>query len=135
MDLSTAMAIAASGVKAQSARLRVTAQNLANAESTAQAPGGDPYRRRTIGFGPREDRELGVEVVDVTRHGLDSTPFELRHQPGHPAADEVGNVKYPNVNEFVELMDMREAQRSYSANLSVLETTRGMLSRTIEALR
>jgi flagellar basal-body rod protein FlgC len=135
MDLSTAMAIAASGMKAQSARLRVTAQNLANAESTAQVPGGDPYRRRTVSFGPREDRELGTEVVDVTRHGLDPTPFELRHQPGHPAADGAGNVKYPNVNEFVELMDMREAQRSYEANLNSLQLARSMQQRLIDLLR
>ncbi len=135
MDLGTAMRIASSGMKAQSARLRVTAENLANVESTAQAPGGDPYRRKTITFAGRRDRELGAELVDVKRYGVDRSDFELRHEPGHPAADAAGYVKYPNVNTFVELMDMREAQRSYEANLNALGLARSLQQKTIDLLR
>ena len=136
MDLSTAMRIAAAGMKAQSSRLRVTAENLANAQSTAQVAGGDPYRRKTIAFGSREDREAGgAELVEIERYGTDASAFELRHEPGHPAADAAGYVKYPNVNEFVELMDMREAQRSYEAKLKTLELARSMIQRTIDLLR
>jgi flagellar basal-body rod protein FlgC len=135
MDLATAMSIATSGMKAQSARLRVTAENLANAESTAQAPGGDPYRRKTITFDNHLDRELGAQVVEIERYGTDPTPFELVYEPGHPAADTKGCVKRPNVNEFVELMDMREAQRSYEANLNALQLARSMQQRTIDLLK
>ncbi len=135
MDLGTAMRIASSGMKAQSARLRVTAENLANVESTAQAPGGDPYGRKTITFAGRRDRELGAELVDVKRYGVDRSDFELRHEPGHPAADAAGYVKYPNVNTFVELMDMREAQRSYEANLNALGLARSLQQKTIDLLR
>ena len=135
MDLGTAMRIASSGMKAQSARLRVTAENLANVESTAQAPGGDPYRRKTITFAGKRDRELGAELVDVKSYGVNRGDFELRYEPGHPAADAAGYVKYPNVNAFVELMDMREAQRSYEANLNLISATRRMISRTLEILR
>ena len=135
MDLGTAMRIASSGMKAQSARLRVTAENLANVESTAQAPGGDPYRRKTITFAGKRDRELGAELVDVKSYGLDRGDFELRYEPGHPAADTAGYVKYPNVNAFIELMDMREAQRSYEANLSALGVARSLQQKTIDLLR
>jgi flagellar basal-body rod protein FlgC len=135
MDLATAMSIATSGMKAQSARLRVTAENLANAESTAQAPAGDPYRRKTITFDNHLDRELGAQVVEIERYGTDPTPFELVYEPGHPAADAKGYVKRPNVNEFVELMDMREAQRSYEANLNALQLARSMQQRTIDLLK
>ncbi len=135
MDLATAMTIATSGMKVQSARLRVTAENLANAESTAQAPGSEPYRRKTITFDNHLDRELGAELVEIERYGTDQTPFELRYEPGHPAADANGYVKLPNVNEFVELMDMREAQRSYEANLNALQLARSMQQRTIDLLK
>lgn len=136
MDLNTAMRVAASGMKVQSARLRVTAENLANVESTARVPGGDPYRRRTISVGSRPDRELsGAELVDVRRYGTDPRDFELRYLPGHPAADEAGYVKYPNVNAFIELTDMREAQRSYEANLNALQVARSLQQRTIDLLR
>lgn len=135
MDLGTAMKIATSGMKAQSARMRVTAENLANVESTAQAPGGDPYRRKTIAFAGKRDRDLGAELVDVKRYGVDRSDFELRHEPGHPAADAAGYVKYPNVNAFVELMDMREAQRSYEANLSAHGVAKSLQQKTIDLLR
>lgn len=135
MDLTSAMTIAAAGMKVQSARLRVTAENLANAESTSRVPGGDPFRRKTVVFASRRDRESGVELVDVRRYGVDPTDFELRHQPGHPGADAKGYVKYPNVNSLVELADMREAQRSYEANLNALQLARAMIGRTLDLLR
>ena len=135
MDLTSAMTIAAAGMKVQSARLRVTAENLANAESTALAPGGDPFRRKTISFAERRDRATGLELVDVRRYGVDRGDFELRYQPGHPAADKAGYVKFPNVNPLVELSDMREAQRSYEANLNALQLARQMIGRMLDLLR
>jgi len=135
MDLDRALRISAAGMAAQSTRLRVVAENLANRDSTGEAPGADPYRRRTVAFANRVDRAMGVETVAVSRVGRAPGDFPTRYDPGHPAADPRGYVKTPNVDSLVEVMDMREAQRSYSANLSVLETTRGMLTRAIEALR
>jgi flagellar basal-body rod protein FlgC len=135
MDLDRALRISSSGMQAQSARLRVVAENIANRDSTGEAPGADPYRRKTVTFARRLDRAAGVETVQVARIGTDPGAFPQRHDPAHPAADERGYVKTPNVNSLIEVMDMREAQRSYNANLAVLETTRGMLTRTIEALR
>jgi len=135
MDLTSAMTIAAAGMKVQSARLRVTAENLANAESTALAPGGDPFRRKTISFAERRDRATGLELVDVRRYGVDRGDFELRYQPGHPAADPAGYVKFPNVNPLIELSDMREAQRSYEANLNALQLARQMIGRMLDLLR
>jgi flagellar basal-body rod protein FlgC len=135
MDLDRALSISAAGMSAQSTRLRVVAENIANRDSTGQSPGADPYRRKTVSFGSRVDRSLGVETVQVSRFGRDQRDFPERFEPGHPAADARGYVKTPNVDSLVENMDMREANRSYSANLAVLETTRGMLMRAIETLR
>lgn len=135
MDLDRALRISAAGMAAQSTRLRVVAENLANRDSTGEAPGADPYRRRTVTFANRLDRAIGAETVAVSRIGTAAGEFPTRYEPSHPAADARGYVKTPNVDSLVEVMDMREAQRSYSANLSVLETTRGMLTRAIEALR
>lgn len=135
MDLNSAMTIAAAGMKVQSARLRVTAENLANAESTAQTQGGDPFRRKTISFANQRDGASGLDLVEIQRYGVDRSAFPLRHQPGHPAADEQGNVKYPNVNPLIELTDMREAQRSYEANLNALQLARSMIGRTLDILR
>ena len=135
MDLDRALRISAAGMAAQSTRLRVVAENLANRDSTGETPGAEPYRRKTVTFSNRVDRALGAETVQVRRIGTAPGEFPEGHDPGHPAADERGYVKRPNVDSLVEMMDMREAQRSYSANLSVLEVTRGMLTRTIEALR
>lgn len=135
MDLDRALAISAAGMAAQATRLRVVAENIANRESTGNAPGADPYRRRTITFANRLDRELGVETVRVARMGRDASAFPERFEPSHPAADARGYVRLPNVNSLIENMDMREANRSYSANLAVLDTTRQMLMRAIEALR
>ncbi|MDO9709345.1 flagellar basal body rod protein FlgC [Paracraurococcus lichenis] len=135
MDLERALRISAAGMAAQSTRLRVVAENLANRDSTGDAPGADPYRRKTVTFGARLDRSLGAETVAVRQIGTEPGDFPQVHDPSHPAADEKGYVKRPNVDSLVEMMDMREAQRSYSANLSVLEVTRGMLTRAIESLR
>jgi flagellar basal-body rod protein FlgC len=135
MDLDRALRISAAGMAAQSTRLRVVAENLANRDSTGESPGADPYRRRTVDFANRLDRAMGVETVSVSRVGTTQGEFPSRYDPGHPAADANGYVKTPNVDSLVEVMDMREAQRSYSANLSVLETTRAMITRAIEALR
>ncbi|MGI9127076.1 MAG: flagellar basal body rod protein FlgC [Roseomonas sp.] len=135
MDLDRALRIAASGMDMQTRRLRIVAENLANRDTTAETPGGDPYRRKTVTFTNRFDRELGANAPKVRRVGTDPREFNSRFDPSHPAADNRGYVKTPNVNSTIEVMDMREAQRSYSANLSVLEVTRGMLTRTIEAMR
>ena len=135
MDLTSAMSIAAAGMRAQSARLQVTAENLANAESTGLVPGDDPFRRKTVSFAADRDRASGLELVAVREIGEDSRPFELRYQPGHPAADAAGYVKYPNVNPLIELVDMREAQRSYEANLNAMQMARTMLGRTLDLLR
>jgi flagellar basal-body rod protein FlgC len=135
MDLDRALSISAAGMAAQSTRLRVVAENIANRDSTGQSPGADPYRRKTVTFASQMDRELGAETVRVSRVGRDQRDFPERFEPGHPAADARGYVRTPNVDSMVENMDMREANRSYSANLAVLETTRGMLLRAIETLR
>jgi len=135
MDLAKSLRISASGLSAQTTRLKVIAENLANAESTAKVPGGEPYRRKVVSFAATLDRELDAQTVKVGRIAPAAGDLERRYDPSHPAADADGYVLMPNVNPLIEMMDMREAQRSYSANLSVLEVTRGMLTRTIEALR
>lgn len=133
--LATSFGIAASGMKAQATRLRVVAENLANANSTSETPGGDPYRRKTVVFAAALDRAMGAEKVAVKRVGRDTGDFRLSYDPGHPAANADGYVKLPNVNSLVEAMDMREAGRSYEANLNLLQQARGMLGRTIDMLR
>lgn len=135
MDLGQAMQVAAAGMKVQGARMRLVAQNLANAESTAAAPGGEPYRRQTITFANALDRALGTELVAVAKTGVDRSQLPLRHEPGHPAADADGYVLMPNVNPLLELMDMREAQRSFEANLNAMSLARSMIQRTLDLLR
>jgi flagellar basal-body rod protein FlgC len=135
MDINKALSISAAGMDAQTTRLRVIAENIANADSTAATPGGNPYRRKTVSFANTMDRAAGTETVKVSQVGQDPTAFPLRFDPAHPAADANGDVTMPNVNSFVEVMDMREAQRSYSANLQVMQVSRSMLSRTIEMLK
>src|SRR5690554_6838212 len=120
MDLVDALHISAAGMKTQGSRLRVIAENMANADSLAKTPGGDPYRRRVMTFSNELDRSLGIETVRIDRVVADPSEFELRYKPSHPAADERGYVKLPNVNTLIELADMREAQRSYEANLKVI---------------
>jgi flagellar basal-body rod protein FlgC len=135
MDFLKTISVAASGLKAQSGRMRVIAENLANADSTARTPGGDPYRRKVPTFTNTFHRELEAHVVQLGRIRTDQSEFRTRFDPGHPAADEKGEVKLPNVSSLVEQMDMREAQRSYEANLNLVSATRRMISRTIEILR
>lgn len=132
---SDALTIAAAGLRAQSARMRIIAENLANASSTAREPGGDPYRRQIPVFEAELDRQSGLELVRMGRVTPDNSEFELVHEPGHPAADAEGYVRYPNVNTLIELMDMREAQRSYEANLNMVESSRAMMQRALDLLR
>jgi flagellar basal-body rod protein FlgC len=135
MDLMNSLKIAASGLRAQSGRMRVISENLANADSTAQAPGGDPYRRQMATFHSDFDRELNAKVVKVGRVKEDQSDFSIRYDPGHPAADGKGYVKKANVNSLVEIMDMRDAQRSYEANLNIVKSARSMIQRTLDILR
>lgn len=135
MQLSDTLKIAASGMKAQGDRLRVVAENIANADSTSDVPGGEPYRRKTILFQNALDKELGIEVVKVASRGYDKSDFIKKFDPAHPAADEQGYVLYPNVSTIVEMMDMREARRAYEANLNIIEVSKAMLNRTLELLR
>ncbi len=135
MDVTQALAISARGMEAQSTRLRVIAENLANADTTGSTPGADAYRRKTITFENRMDAALGESTVQVKSIDRDQSDLPLKYDPSHPAANADGYVKTPNVNSFTELMDMREAERSYSANLNVMQVTRGMLTRTIEMLK
>jgi flagellar basal-body rod protein FlgC len=127
--------IAGSGLRAQSGRMRVIAENIANAESTARSPGGEPYRRKVPTFGSKFDRELQANLVSVGRVAVDQSDFKTRYEPGHPAADAGGYVKYPNVDSLVEQVDMREAQRSYEANLNIVTATRRMILKTLDILR
>ena len=134
-DLTKTLTISASGMDAQTMRLRVIAENLANQDTTGSSPGADPYRRKTITFENRLNAAAGTETVAVKGIGKDNGQLPLRYDPANPAANAQGYVKLPNVNSFTEMMDMREAQRSYNANLAVMQATRSMLTRTIELLK
>jgi flagellar basal-body rod protein FlgC len=133
-DLSAALRISAAGMRAQSARLRVVSENIANAQSTAPAPGLDPYRRQVPVFESRLDRELGARLVEMRRVAYDQSDFTLKFDPGHVAADSQGYVRLPNVDPLVEMMDLREAQRSYEANLGALDTARSLAGATLRIL-
>lgn len=133
--LKVSQKIAASGLDVQAHRMRVIAENMANAQSTASEAGGDPYARKTIVFANVFDEGLGANLVGVDQIGTDPTPFRVEREPGHPAADEDGNVKYPNVNVLVEMGDMREANRSYEANLQMMKQSRAMVMMTVDLLR
>jgi len=135
MDLMNSLKIAATGLRAQSGRMRVISENLANADSTAKTPGGDPYRRQMATFHSDFDRELNAKVVKTGRVKEDKSDFSIRYDPGHPAADNKGYVKKANVNSLVEIMDMRDAQRSYEANLNIVKSARSMIQRTLDILR
>lgn len=133
--LSATLRIASSGLQAQGTRLRVVAENIANADSTAPTAGGDPYRRKTISFTSAMDRTTGSEIVKVKQIGRDRSDFQLAYDPSHPAADEKGYVKRPNVQPLIEMMDMREASRSFEASVNVIEQTRSMMNRMVDLLR
>jgi flagellar basal-body rod protein FlgC len=135
-DVMNAMQISAQGMRVQGTRIRVITENVANSDTTGLTPGSDPYRRQTITFKNRMDRELGVDLVEVADIGEDmKKPFALKFLPDHPAANADGYVKMPNVNTMLEMADVREAQRSYEANLGLIDQARGMISRTIDLLR
>ena len=135
MDLNDSLFIAAAGMRAQGERLRVISENLANADSVGERQGADPYRRKTVSFKNTLDKELGVQTVQVSKIGVDQSDFRKKYDPGNPAADKSGYVSLPNVNTLVELTDMREAERSYEANLKTIEAARTMLQRTVDILR
>ena len=134
-DFARSMGIATSGLRAQAGRMRVISENIANAESTAATAGGDPYRRKVPTFSSELDRTLDAKVVSLGRVVPDASAFRVKHEPSNPAADASGNVKYPNVNPLIEMTDMRDAQRSYEANLNVISATRRMISLTLNILK
>jgi flagellar basal-body rod protein FlgC len=135
MDFSTSMLIAASGMRAQSGRMRVIAENIANANSTAATANGQPYRRKVATITSDFDRQLGATLVESGKPVDDMTDFRSQYDPGNPAADKQGYVKLPNVNPLVEVMDMKDAQRAYEADLNVMDATKSMLSRTVDLLK
>ena len=133
--LTAALKVASSGLGAQSERLRVVSENLANAQSTGSSPGADPYRRKTVSFVAELDRATGGSLVEIGSVDRDPSKFPVEFQPGNEAADEKGYVKMPNVNVLVEMADMSEANRSYEANLQVIKQARDLISMTIDLLR
>ena len=134
-DFARSMGIATSGLRAQAGRMRVISENIANADSTASTAGGDPYRRKVPTFSSTLDRTLDAKVVSLGQIKPDQSDFRVKYEPSNPAADASGNVKYPNVNPLVEMTDLRDAQRSYEANLNVITATRRMIQRTLDILK
>ena len=134
MDFNTSMTIAASGMRTQSERMKIIAENIANANSTAATTGGDPYRRQIPTIKSEFDRQLGATMVAAGKPLEDMSDFRSQYDPGNPAADKQGYVKLPNDNSLVEIMDMREAQRSYEADLTVMDATKTMMAHTVELL-
>ncbi|MCA1441207.1 MULTISPECIES: flagellar basal body rod protein FlgC [Sinorhizobium] len=133
--LTSALKVSASGLQAESTRLRIVSENIANARSTGDTPGADPYRRKTISFAAEVDRASGASLVEIQRLGTDDSNFNIEFDPGNPAADEKGMVKMPNVNVLIEMADMREANRAYEANLQTIKQSRDLISQTIDLLR
>src|ERR1700739_3851439 len=134
-DFTRSMGIATSGLRAQAGRMRVISENIANADSTASTSGGDPYRRKVPTFVNQLDRVLDAKTVSLGRIKHDQSDFRTKYEPSNPAADSNGYVKYPNVNPLVEMTDMRDAQRSYEANLNIISATRRMIQRTLDILK
>ncbi|MEL7738889.1 flagellar basal body rod protein FlgC [Citromicrobium bathyomarinum] len=135
MSLDSSIGVSAAGLRAQTLRMRVIAENLANANSVADTPGGDPYRRKVPTFRAALDRTSGATTVEITGIQADQSDFSRVHQPGNPAADADGYVKMPNVNSLIESADMKSAQRSYEANLNAIEAARSLTMRTIDLLK
>ncbi|CAN1552236.1 FlgC Flagellar basal body rod protein [Rhabdaerophilaceae bacterium] len=135
MDFLKSIAIAASGLRAQSSRMRVIAENVANADTVPSRPGEAPYRRKVVTFQQKFDQELGAATVQLGPIKKDRSEFRSHYEPGHPQANAEGFIRKPNVDSMIETLDLREAQRSYEANLNVVTTTRRMLARTLEILR
>ena len=134
-ELFKTMQISGAGMRTQGTRLRVISQNLANVNSLATEPGGKPYQRKVVTFKNQLDRALGVEKVTIADIRPDTSDFGKKFDPGHPAADADGYVLTPNVNSIIEMSDMREAQRTYEANLNVIRSSKSMISQTIDILR
>ena len=134
MDFSKSMTVAASGMRAQTERMKTIAENIANANSTSPVPGADPYRRKISTIKAQFDRELGATLVQTGKPVTDKSDFRAHYDPGNPNADKQGYVKLPNVDSLVEIMDMRETQRSYEADLSVMDASKQMLARTVDLL-
>ena len=134
MDFATSMSVAASGMRVQTERMKVISENIANANSTSAQPGGDPYRRKIPTVTSSFDRELGASMVQTGKTIEDKSEFRTQYDPGNPNADRQGYVKLPNVDPLIEIMDMRDAQRSYEADLTVMDATKSMLSRTVDLL-
>lgn len=135
MDLTKAMAISASGMRVQNIRMRIIAENLANQDSVATGPGEDPYRRKSLTFSNALDRATGIQKVEVKDIVYDQSEFGMRYDPGHPAADEIGYIKTTNVNGLVEIMDMKQAQRTYETNLNAMDVSKNIIMRTVDLLR
>jgi flagellar basal-body rod protein FlgC len=135
MDLMTSMSVAASGMRAQTDRMKTIAENIANANSQASTPGQDPYRRKIATMKSTFDRELNATTVEAGQPLTDTSQFREQYDPGNPMADKQGYIKLPNVDSLVEIMDMREAQRSYEADLTVMDASKTMLSRTVDLLK
>ncbi|WP_019831343.1 flagellar basal body rod protein FlgC [Sphingomonas sp. PR090111-T3T-6A] len=135
MDLKTSIGVSASGLRAQSLRMRIIAENLANADSVAKTPGGNPYRRRVATFQSEVDKATGGTMVKVDSIVGDKSDFNRIYQPGNPAADASGYVLQPNVNNLIETADMKAAQRSYEANLNAIESARDMTMRTLDLIK
>ena len=134
-DLKASSEIASKGMKAQATRLRVISENLANADSTSEVAGGEPYRRKLVTFRNQLDKALGADTVKVRKILNDKSKLPSKYDPSHPAANAQGYVLQPNVNPLIEMMDMREAQRSYEANMNVISTSRQMVAKTLELLK
>ena len=135
MDLDRVLVTSASGMRVQSARMRLIAENIANANSSSTTPGADPFRRKVMTFRQALDNASGAQTVDIHKITTDQSPFREKYDPGNPASNNQGYVKLPNVNPLIEMADMREAQRSYQANLTVIESAKHMISRTVDLLR
>jgi flagellar basal-body rod protein FlgC len=133
--LQASLSIASSGLEAQSTRMRIVSENLANANATGRTAGAEPYQRKTVTFDAEMDRAAGAQLVKVKEVGVDGSPYRVEYDPGHPAADKTGYVKLPNVNMMVEMADMREVNRSYEANLQIVKQVRSMFGMTIDLLR
>src|SRR6202048_527284 len=133
-DFARSMSVATSGLRAQAGRMRVISENIANADSTAVTAGGAPHRRKIPAISSQFHRTLDAKVVTLGRVRPDTSAFRVKHEPNNPAADAAGNVKYPNVNSLIEMTDMRDAQRSYEANLNIISATRRMIQRTLDIL-
>jgi flagellar basal-body rod protein FlgC len=135
MDFIKSIANATTGMRAQAGRMRILSENIANADSTASTPGGDPYRRRIVTFRSELDRQLDAHVVALGKVATESSDFVVRYEPDNPMADAKGDVKYPNVNPLIEMTDFRDAQRSYEANIKLISSTKRMLQRTLDILK